>query len=117
VTAWFGTGETPMGRFQGARVRNASDEPVFDVRVFFYLMREIDGRGRTAVSQGGPPPRDTTALIPPGEDEFIPIPENVAVMFGGISIDAKNCAVSIEFTDAAGNQWERDPRGALVPRS
>ena len=26
-------------------------------------------------------------------------------------------AVSIEFTDAAGNRWERDPRGALVPRT
>ena len=26
-------------------------------------------------------------------------------------------AVSIEFTDASGNRWERDPRGALVPRS
>jgi len=26
-------------------------------------------------------------------------------------------AVGIRFTDAAGNQWERDPRGALIPRT
>ena len=26
-------------------------------------------------------------------------------------------AVSIEFTDAAGNRWQRDAHGALVPRS
>lgn len=117
VTAWFSTGETPIGSFEGARVRNASDEPIFDVRVFFHHMRETDSGARTPVSQGGPPPRNTTALIAPGEDEFIPIPENVRAMFGSIPINAKNCAVSIEFIDAAENRWTRDPRGALLPRS
>jgi hypothetical protein len=116
VTAWFGTGETPMGFFQGARVRNASAEPVYEVRVFFHLLHETDGRGHVPVGQGGPP-RETTPVLPPGEDRFVPIPAKVEAMFGNIPVNDRTCTVSIEFTDAAGNRWERDPRGALVPRS
>jgi hypothetical protein len=55
------------------------------------------------------------AVLPSGEDGFVPIPENVRAMFGSIAIDDRTCAASIEFTDAARNRWERDPRGALVP--
>ena len=32
-------------------------------------------------------------------------------------VDNTVYVVSISFTDAAGNRWERDPRGALIPRS
>jgi hypothetical protein len=108
VTAWFGTGETPMGWFQGARIRNASDEPVYEIRVFFHLMHETDGSGRVPVGQGGPPPREITPVMPPGEDRFLPIPANVEAMFGNIPVDDKTCTVSIEFTDATGNRWERE---------
>lgn len=114
VTAWLSWEE---GWGWGALVRNASDEPVFDVRVFFHHMREKEGGGYQAVSQGGPPPRETTAVLPPGEDRFVAIPAAVRAMFGSITIDDRTCAASVEFTDAAGNRWERDPRGALVPRS
>ncbi len=116
VTAWLGTHKESKA-FWGANVRNASDEPLFEVRVFFHHMREKEGGGYQAVSQGGPPPRETIAVLPPGEDRFVWIPADVQAMFGSIAIDDRNCAASIEFTDAAGNQWERDPRGALVPRS
>ena len=117
VTAWLTRQEDAVPRSWGALVRNASDEPVFDVRVFFHHMREKEGGGYQAVSQGGPPPRETTAVLPPVEDRFVVIPEAVRAMFGSITIDDRTCAASVEFTDAAGNRWERDPRGALVPRS
>jgi hypothetical protein len=32
-------------------------------------------------------------------------------------IQEKRTSQAFEFTDAAGNRWERDPRGTLVPRS
>jgi hypothetical protein len=35
-------------------------------------------------------------------------------MFG--QVNDRTCVVSIEFTDAKGSHWERDPRGALVSR-
>lgn len=116
VTAWL-TWEEDAGPSWGALVRNASDEPVFDIRVFFHHIRETEGGGYQAVSQGGPPPRETIGVLPPGEDRFVAIPQNVRAMFGSIIIDDRTCAASVEFTDAAGNRWERDPRGALVPRA
>ena len=36
-------------------------------------------------------------------------------MFGEVT--DRTYVVSVEFTDAAGSRWERDPRGALNPRS
>jgi len=117
VTAWLARQEDAAPPSWGACVRNASDEPVFDVRVFFHHMREKDGGGYHAVSQGSPPPRETIGVLPPGEDRFVAIPENVRAMFGTITIDDTSSASSVEFTDAAGNRWERDPRGALVPGS
>jgi hypothetical protein len=65
--------------------------------------------------RGGPVER--IRLLPPRSDGFIPIPANVRSTFGNVSIDASTCVVSFEFTDANGNHWERDPRGALVLRS
>jgi AcrR family transcriptional regulator len=51
VTAWFDGWQAPAVWVEGARVRNASDEPIFDVRVFFHHMRETDGAGRHATRQ------------------------------------------------------------------
>jgi hypothetical protein len=48
-------------------------------------------------------------------DRFVEIPEQVRDMID--QVDDSIYVVSVEFTDAAGNRWERDPRGALVPRS
>lgn len=117
VTAWFSSEETPAGFVGGARIRNASDQPVYDVRVFFHLLHEV-GSGHVPVGQAGPPPRETTPVVPSGEDRFIPIPAIVQqTLFGTATANDRTCAVSIEFTDAAGNRWTRDPRGALVPGS
>jgi hypothetical protein len=85
VTAWFDTGETPMGWVPGARVRNASDEPVYEVRVFFHLVHETDS-SRVPVSQGGPPPRETTPVLPPEETVFTRIPPKVEDMWGNIPV-------------------------------
>jgi hypothetical protein len=54
-------------------------------------------------------------VLPPRTDRFIEIPEQVRNQMSEVSDSVY--AVSIEFTDAAGNRWERDPRGALVARS
>jgi hypothetical protein len=34
-------------------------------------------------------------------------------MSGQTKIDENSYVVSVELTDASGNRWERDPRGAL----
>jgi hypothetical protein len=91
--------------------------PVYEMRIFFHLIHETDSGGRVPVGQGGPPPRETTPVLPPGEDDFIPVPAKVEAMFGNIPVNDRTCTVSIEFTDAAGNRWQRDPRGALSPLS
>ena len=80
-------------------------------------MREKEGGGYQADYKGGPPPRETMAVLPPGEDRSVAIAYPVGAMFGSIAIDDRTCAASVEFTDAAGNRWERDPRGALIARS
>jgi hypothetical protein len=60
-------------------------------------------------------PLERIRILQPQEERFIQIPENVSGQMTDIS--DSNYVVSIEFTDAAGNRWERDPRGALVLRS
>jgi len=53
--------------------------------------------------------------LPPHEERFVAIPENVWSQMTDVS--ANSHVVSIEFTDAAGNRWERDPRGDLNART
>jgi len=59
--------------------------------------------------RGGPPER--IRVIPPRHDKFVEIPATVKKMIRECSDEIY--VVSIEFTDAAGNRWERDARGAL----
>jgi hypothetical protein len=119
VVTWLEKGRAPGGMFAGwgAQVRNASDLPVFDVRAFFHLIRQEDGGGWVPVAVGGLPPDQTALVFPAGAERFVPLPENVEAMFGNIPVSEATCVASVEFTDAAGNHWERDPRGALNPRS
>lgn len=100
-----------------ACIRNASGESVFDVRVFFHLIHREGGPGWVPVGQGGPPPSETAPVLPPMTDLPVEIPQRVHDMFGRIPVSDRTCVVSFEFTDAAGNRWERDPRGALNPRA
>lgn len=67
------------------------------------------------VGQVGTPPDEIICVFPPQTDRVVPIPDGAREKFGEFT--DRTYVVSIEFTDAAGNHWERDPRGALVPRS
>jgi hypothetical protein len=111
VTAWFD--QTP-GKTWAGHIRNASDLPIFDVRTFFhYVAEKWHGGDWDPQMLGGPV--EKIRVLPPQQDRFVPIPENVWSQMTDVSVNSH--VVSIEFTDAAGNHWERDPRGALVPRS
>jgi hypothetical protein len=113
VTAWIEL--QPEDGLWKAHIRNASDLPIFDVRTFFHEIRKKPGEGWEPILQGEPPPRDETICVfPPNADRLIAVPEKVHALFQELT--DRTCVVSIEFTDAAENRWERDPRGALVPR-
>lgn len=117
VTAWLdrARGDDPALVAMigwGARVRNASDLPVFDVRVFFqYVTEKWDHGDWEPRMLGGSV--EKLRVLPPQEDRFVEIPTLIKGTAGGL--DDSNCVVSIEFTDAYGSKWERDPRGALLP--
>jgi hypothetical protein len=117
VAAWFTCKDEAFGehtlRSWGALIRNDSDLPILAVRVFFHFIQEEPGGDWQPINRGGPVER--VRLVPPHHDEFIEIPKQISRMIDEIGENVY--AVSIEFTDAAGNKWERDPRGALLPRS
>lgn len=93
------------GRIWGALIHNSSDLPVLDVRTFFrYVAEKWDGGDWDPRMLGGPPER--IRILQPQEERFIRIPENVSGQMTDIS--DSNYVVSIEFTDTAGNRWERD---------
>ena len=111
VTAWF---TEDRHAIWGARVCNDSDLPVVDVRTFFnYIAEKWPGGDWEPQPRGGPV--EKIRVLPPRTDRFIEIPEQVRNQMREVSDSVY--AVSIEFTDAAGNRWERDPRGALVART
>lgn len=120
VTAWLDLAQSSDPDLAaragfGAYIRNASDLPVFDVRAFFFFVDEIQPGGDwQPAARGGPVER--VRVLPPREDRWVGMPEKVRGMFPG-EVTKRSCVVGIEFTDAAGNKWERDPRGALIPRS
>ena len=117
VTAWFGSrdrdapGLAIAGLDWGAVVRNGSDLPILNVRVFFY---SINATSPAAVAwepvlRGGPPER--IRVIPPESDRFVEIPDEIR----DDECNHRTYAVSIEFSDTAGVYWERTARGALEP--
>jgi hypothetical protein len=117
VTAWLARSDAADA--WEARIRNASDLPIFDVRAFFHKIHRIDpvpgGGNWVPVGQVGTPPDEIICVFPPQADRVVAIPEDGRKMFGELT--DRTYVVSIEFTDAAGNHWERDARGDLVPRS
>ena len=56
-------------------------------------------------------PAERVRVIPPHFEKFVEIPADISSKHAEVSDDIY--VVSFEFTDAAGNHWERDPRGAL----
>lgn len=120
VAAWFGSGEIPVVTTGppirpawGAIIRNNSDLPILGVRVFFHFISADNPASEhwEPIMRGGPPER--IRVIPPRHDKFVEIPATVKKMIRECSDEIY--VVSIEFTDAAGNRWERDARGALKP--
>ncbi len=113
VTAWFAE-EREGTSLWGACIRNASGLPIRDVRTFFH---SVDDKGESgdwdSRTLGGPV--EKIRVVPPGADCFVMVPRNIRGHMGDITESAY--VVSIEFVDAAGNEWERDPRGALVSRT
>jgi hypothetical protein len=110
VTAWFAE-EREGTSLWGAFVRNASGLPIRDVRTFFHSVDEKgEGGDWDSRELGGPVER--VRVVPPGADCFVMVPRNIRGHMGDITESAY--VVSIEFIDAAGNHWERDPRGALL---
>jgi hypothetical protein len=85
---------------------------VYDVRVAFYSIDEpVRGLGWTPVACGSS--TEMLRVLPPGEQYHFFIPQEVRSQRSECNADVY--AVSVTFTDAAGNRWERDPRGALKP--
>lgn len=114
VTAWL---ERPVhdGPWE-IRIRNDSDLCIFDVRVFFHEIRKHSVEGWEPILIGEPPPRDETICVfPPKHSRSVAVPDKIQALFPEFS--DRTCVVSIEFTDAAENKWERDPRGALMART
>jgi type II secretory pathway pseudopilin PulG len=110
VTAWFAE-EREGTSLWGACIRNASGLPIRDVRTFFHSVDE-KGEGGDWDSQALGGPVERIRVVPPGADCFVMVPRNIRGHMGDITESAY--VVSIEFVDAAGNHWERDPWGALV---
>lgn len=97
----------------GAKIQNESDLPILDVTTTFYFVSHPGtGQPWTPIDRGQSMER--ILVLPPGEMQFIPIPEAIANMIN--TIGREMYVVGIEFTDAAGYRWERDARGALKDR-
>jgi hypothetical protein len=115
VAAWFADNGRDMSRIQGpvmwgARIRNASDLPIYSLRVFFHAVSAVHAASEdfTLVDLGGPPERIRT--IEPRSEQFVTVPGNINLPQNP---DSGSCAVSVEFVDASRNRWQRDGYGAL----
>ncbi len=95
-------------------VRNNSDLPVLDVRAAFHRVDEpIKGLGWTPLPAGSS--LKSIRVLPPHTERHLPIAPDIAAQDPQCDDDVY--VASIMFTDAAGNKWVRDPRGALNPIS
>jgi hypothetical protein len=120
VAAWYDTWEAPplFGPdaprpalepevVQGARISNASDLPVYHVRVSFCVPVDPWQDWREGVRYT--PPKVRTVL-PPG-NETQELPDDVREQHQQSTAEWQ---VVIEFTDAAGKVWRRDAQGRLL---
>jgi hypothetical protein len=124
VTAWFahfhsGTSEllSPTRSIApatwGGAVRNASDLPIFDVRIFYFRVNDSrDGSPWTAVHVYAS--IDIIRVIPPEQTRTEELPQRVRGQYEDCNDQVY--VVGVEFTDADGNRWYRNERAALEPR-
>ena len=118
VATWFAWAPIAdafvSGSDWGATVRNASDLSVFDVRAAFHRVTEpVKGLGWEPMSTGKS--LKSIRVLPPLTERHLQIAPDFAAQDPKCDDDVY--VASITFTDAAGNKWERDPRGALNPLS
>jgi hypothetical protein len=94
-------------------VRDASASPVFRIRVFFYQIHQQEIRGWELTDAGGPD--ETIPVLPPTMERYVDMPDRVHAMYRPLNVNDQTCVLSVEFTDAAGKHWHREPDGALNP--
>ncbi len=92
----------------GAIITNASDLPVYNVRVSFCVAVEPSA-GLTW--RHGERYMGALRLVPPGE-ENVEMPDHLRAEEASGN-EQPAWLVAIEFTDASGGRWLRDPRGRL----
>ena len=125
VAAWYGTWLSPVTYSGGANsgipatpgsgavIRNASDLPVYDVSIVYFLANPPKLLGWSEGDREHEIP-ELIPVIPPGE-ERTPMPESIRRI--GSATREPVWLVAIEFTDADDQRWMRDPHGALSPRT
>ena len=94
----------------GAIISNASDLPVYNVRVSLCVAADPSAwlTWRQGVRFAG-----ALRLVPPGQ-EHVEMPDHLRTEEEATG-NQPTWLVAIEFTDASGVQWVRDPRGRLEP--
>jgi arabinogalactan oligomer/maltooligosaccharide transport system substrate-binding protein len=87
----------------GAYLRNASELPVYEVKIDFYAV--VEGIERPAGTE-------SRRVVPPGLI-FVQTPWDLATFPQESTMDSY--VVSITFRDTAGQRWTRDTNGQLLP--
>lgn len=79
---------------------------------FYQVSEPVKGLDWTPLPAGTA--LESIRVLPPHTERHLPIALDVAAQDPQVGADVY--VASITFTDAAGNRWERDLRGALNPR-
>ena len=91
----------------GALIRNASELPVYDVRIDFLRRSDLED----APDLRMPVSCKVADLIPPGDAPvFVPVPGNILEAVP----DRTQFVVAVSFVDAAGYSWRRNISGRLL---
>jgi len=94
----------------GAIISNASDLPVYNVRVSLCVAGDPSA---WLTWRQGERFAGALRLVPPGQ-EHVEMPDHLRTEEEATG-NQPTWLVAIEFTDASGVKWLRDPRGRLEP--
>jgi hypothetical protein len=95
----------------GAVIRNASGLPVYGLRVWFCDPADSAPASDSQTLEWYESP-ELTDVLPPG-DAFVSPPREITKRRAAGSTE--RWLIAVEFTDAAGSRWLREPRGKLTP--
>jgi hypothetical protein len=113
VAAWLAMDQRPVSGVPmlAAVLSNQSDRPVYEAQVFLHYMEEHrPGIQWTPTADGA---SQVIKILVPCSGLHVGLSQYAAPQ--PEEDDGRAYAVSIIFTDAAGNRWERDPSGAVKP--